>query len=283
MNYDTIIYEIEGPLAWITLNRPDKLNAINPAMVQELKSAMDRAQLNEEVRVIVLKGEGRAFCAGLDLETRIGKDLESEEDAAALKEELKACFDMIMLFWDSPKPTVSAVHTYCIGAGMELAVACDITVAAHECRFGSPEVLFGSGVVAMLLPFVVGPKRAKEILLTGNDRITSEQAAEWGLINRAVGENKLIRRARRVALEIARNDQLAVRITKQAINNTMEIGSMREAMKHALDLEFAIESTQTETSHEFHQILKKHGFRAALDWRENKLGHYGQVMRHEIG
>lgn len=283
MKYDTVIYETEGPLAWITLNRPDKLNAINPAMVQELRSAMDRAQLDDEVRVILLKGEGRAFCAGLDLETRIGKDLESEADSAALKEELKACFDMIMLFWDSPKPTVSAVHTYCIGAGMELALACDITVAAHECRFGSPEVLFGSGVVAMLLPFIVGPKRAKEILLTGNDRITSEQAAEWGLINRAVGEAKLLRRARRLALEIARNDQLAVRITKQAINNTMEIGSMRDAMKHALDLEFAIETTQTETSHEFHEILKKHGFRAALEWRENKLGHYGQVMRHEIG
>lgn len=283
MKYDTVIYETEGPLAWITLNRPDKLNAINPAMVQELRSAMDRAQLDDEVRVILLKGEGRAFCAGLDLETRIGKDLENEADGAALKEELKACFDMIMLFWDSPKPTVSAVHTYCIGAGMELALACDITVAAHECRFGSPEVLFGSGVVAMLLPFIVGPKRAKEILLTGNDRITSEQAAEWGLINRAVGEAKLLRRARRLALEIARNDQLAVRITKQAINNTMEIGSMRDAMKHALDLEFAIETTQTETSHEFHEILKKHGFRAALEWRENKLGHYGQVMRHEIG
>jgi len=283
MNYDTIIYETEGPLAWITLNRPDKLNSINQPMVNELRSAMDRAQLNDEVRVIVLKGEGRAFCAGLDLETRIGQDMESDEDVAALKAELKACFDMIMLFWDSPKPTVAAVHTYCLGAGMELAVACDITVAARECRFGSPEVLFGSGIVAMLLPFVVGPKRAKEILLTGNDRITSEQAAEWGLVNRVVGEAKLIRRARRVALEIARNDQLAVRITKQAINNTMEIGSMRDAMKHALELEFAIESTQTETSHEFHEILKKHGFRAALEWRENKLGHYGQVMRHEIG
>ena len=134
MNYETITYETEGPLAWISLNRPDKLNAINPAMVVELKSALDRAQLNDEVRVILLKGEGRAFCAGLDLETRIGKDLESEEEAEALKAELRDYFDMIMRFWDSPKPTVSAVHTYCIGAGMELALACDITLAAHECQ-----------------------------------------------------------------------------------------------------------------------------------------------------
>lgn len=283
MNYETITYETEGPLAWLSLNRPEKLNAINPTMVAELKSAMDRAQLNDEIRVIVLKGEGRAFCAGLDLQTRIGKNLENDEEQEALKTELRECFDMIVRLWDSPKPTVAAVHTYCIGAGMELALACDITIAAHECRFGSPEVLFGSGVVAMLLPHIVGPKRAKEILLTGNDRITSEQAAAWGMINRAVGEGKLLRRAKRIALEIARNDQLAVRVTKQAINNSMEIGSMREAMKHSLDLEFAIETTKTETSQEFHEILQKHGFRAALEWRENKLGHYGQVMRHEIG
>jgi enoyl-CoA hydratase len=283
MNYETITYETEGPLAWITLNRPEKLNAINQVMIDELKSATDRAQINDEVRVIVLKGSGRAFCAGLDLETRFGQDTTSDEDKEALKAELRDCFDMILRFWDSPKPTVSAVHTYCLGAGMELAMACDITLAAHECRFGSPEVLFGSGIVTMLLPFICGPKRAKEILLTGNDRITSEQAADWGLINRAVGEDKLVRRARRVALEIARNDQLAVRITKQAINASMEIGVMRDALKHALELEFAIETTQTEASHEFHEILRKDGFRAALEWRENKLGHYGQVMRHEIG
>ena len=283
MNYETISYETEGPIAWITLDRPEKLNAINQAMAAELMAATDRAQLNDEVKVIVLKGEGRAFSAGLDLEPRITQDLSSEAGKERVKAELKNVFDLTMRFWDSPKPTVAAVHTYCMGAGMELALACDITIAAHDCRFGSPEVLYGSGAIALMLPYVCGPKRAKEILLTGTDRITTEQAVEWGLVNRAVKEKNLVKRARECALEIARNDKLAVQVTKQAINAAMEIGSMRDALKHALELEMAIETTETPASHEFDEILRTQGFHAALEWREEKLGHHGQVMRHEIG
>ena len=96
-------------------------------------------------------------------------------------------------------------------------------------------------------------------------------------------EKKLIQRARELAHEIARNDRLAVQISKQAINTAMEIGSMREALKHALELEMAIETTETPASKEFDEILRTQGIRAALEWREDKLGHHGRVMRHEIG
>ncbi len=283
MKFENIIYETEGPIAWITLNRPEKLNAINQAMVAELKSAMDRAQLNDDIRVIVLRGKGRAFSAGFDLEADSRPGLTREEEVAAMKKELHNDFDMIMRFWDSPKPTIAAVHTYCIGGALELAVACDITIAARDCRFGEPEVQFGSGIVAMLLPYICGPKRAKEILLTGNDRITSEQAEAWGLVNRVVNPKKLVERARELALEISRNDQLAVRITKQAINTSFEIGRMRDALKHALELDIAIESTETDESREFNEILREKGAKAAIEWRAHRLGHTGQVKRHEIG
>ena len=166
---------------------------------------------------------------------------------------------------------------------MELAIACDITIAATGCRFGEPEVKFGSGAVAMILPYICGPKRAKEILLTGNDRISSEQAEAWGLINRVVKPENLVNRAREIALEIARNDQLAVRITKQAINKTYEFGKMRNALKHALELDIAIESTETEESRRFNEILKNEGAKAAIDWRDRQLGHTGQVKTHETG
>ena len=283
MSFETIIYETEGPLAWITLNRPDKLNAINSTMVSELKQAMDRAQLNEEVRDILLKGKGRAFSAGFDLEVETGSDLTPEQQLAALKEELYSDFDVIMQFWDSPKPTISAVHGYCLGGALEMAVACDLTVAATGCRFGEPEVKIGSGIVAMLLPFVVGPKRAREMLLTGNDRINSEQAEAWGLVNRVVKLDYLEDEARSLALEIARNDELAVRITKQAINNSFEIGRMRDALKHALELDVVIEQTETEESRQFNEILKEKGVKAAIEWREGQLIGTGKVKRHEIG
>ena len=164
-----------------------------------------------------------------------------------------------------------------------MAVACDLTVAATGCRFGEPEVKIGSGIVAMLLPFVVGPKRAREMLLTGNDRINSEQAEAWGLVNRVVKLDYLEDEARSLALEIARNDELAVRITKQAINNSFEIGRMRDALKHALELDVVIEQTETEESRQFNEILREKGVKAAIEWREGQLIGTGQVKRHEIG
>ena len=283
MDFTTIRCEREGPLFWITLNRPDKLNAISQTMVAELNRALDEGERDEQVRVILVKGEGRAFSAGFDLEPGAADDLTREEEVAALRKELRDDFDLIMRFWDSPKPTIAAVHTYCIGAGLELALACDLTIAAHDCRFGAPEVLYGSGVVTLLLPYFCGPKRAKEILLTGADRISTEQALDWGLVNRAVQEKNLVKRARELALDIARNDRLAVQIAKQSINASMEIGSMRDSLKHALDLVMVLETTATPASREFDEILRTEGVHAALEWREDKLGHHGRVMRHEIG
>jgi enoyl-CoA hydratase len=283
MKFEAIIYEKEGPLAWNTLNRPEKLNAITQQMAAEILLATDKAQCDDEVRVIILKGAGRAFSAGFDLEIDEKPDLTEEEKLQELKSELHSDFDLIMRFWHSPKPTIAAVHTYCLGGAMELAIACDITIAATGCRFGEPEVKFGSGAVAMILPYICGPKRAKEILLTGNDRISSEQAEAWGLINRVVKPENLEQRAREIALEIARNDQHAVRITKQAINKTYEFGKMRNALKHALELDIAIESTETEESRQFNEILRREGVKAAIDWRDRQLGYTGHVKTHETG
>jgi len=271
MNFETVRYEIEGPLAWITLNRPDKLNAISKTMLTELNSALDLAEGDDRVRVIVLRGEGRAFSAGFDLEADTSVERTRDEELAALKAELYDDFDLIMRFWDSPKPTLAAVHGYCLGGALELAIACDLTIAATGCRFGEPEVKFGSGIVALLLPYVCGPKRAKEMLLTGNDRIDSEQAEAWGMVTRVVEADILISEAETLARSIAANDQLAVRLTKQAVNRAYEIGRMREALKHALELDITIESTETEESRAFNEILKNEGPRAAITWRDEKI------------
>jgi enoyl-CoA hydratase len=271
MAFETLIYEHDGALAWIALNRPDKLNAISKPMLAELNSALDLAEADEQVRVIVLRGEGRAFSAGFDLEPD-STDRTPEEAAESLKRELYEDFDLIMRLWDSPKPTLAAVHGYCLGGALELAIACDLTIAAAGCRFGEPEVKFGSGIVALLLPYVCGPKRAKEMLLTGNDRIDSARAEAWGLVTRVVEPDALRDEARTLARSIAANDQLAVRLTKQAVNRSYEIGKMREALKEALELNIVIETTETEESRTFNEILKKDGARAAIAWRDRRLG-----------
>jgi len=271
--YQLIRYSVDGPLARISLNRPDKLNAINAAMIAELNQALDRAEADEAVRVILLTGEGRAFSAGFDLDS--GPEQEAGADVSALqsavREELTTDFNIIMRFWDCPKPTIAAVHTYCLGSAMEMAVACDITLAAQGCRFGAPEVKFGSGIVALVLPWLCGPKKAKELLLTGNDRVTSEQAEAWGLVNRVVEAGQLLEAARALAMEIVQNDQLAVRLTKQAINRSMEAAGMRRALLEALETDIEIECTETEESRRFNEIRKSEGTRAAIAWRAGQV------------
>ncbi|MEP5766185.1 MAG: enoyl-CoA hydratase/isomerase family protein [Halieaceae bacterium] len=237
-------YELLDNVATITLARPEKLNAINPPMVEELHQALDLAEADEQVRAIVLTGAGRAFCAGFDLEV---EDPSGENSVGFWREELQRDFDIIMRFWDSPKPTVAAVHSYCLGSGMEMAVACDITVAAEGCRLGAPEVKFGSGIVALILPWLIGPKAAKELLLTGDDRVDAERALALGLVNRVVPLEQLEAEAMRFAREMAGNDLTAVRLTKQAINRSYQIMGMPQALAEALELDAIVESTPTES------------------------------------
>ena len=270
----TVLYSVDGPIACLTLNRPDKLNAVNKAMLGDLNAALDQAEASEQVRVIIVEGAGRAFSAGFDLDMGVGDELHNatlEQTREIMRRELRHDFDLIMRFWDSPKITIAAVHGFCLGSAMEIALACDLTVSSNDCRFGAPEVQFGSGIVALLLPWFCGPKRAKELLLTGTDKVTAQQAEDWGLVNRVVAADELQAKARELALSIAQNDQLAVRLTKQAINRGFDTAGMRQALLDALELDVEIESTETEESKAFNDRMEKDGIRAAIAWRRSQF------------
>jgi len=261
-----VLYERRGAVAHLTLNRPDKLNAINVAMIEALGHALDRAEADDEVRVVLLTGAGKAFSAGfdLDMETAVAEGAPSRD---AVRRALENDFRIIMRFWDSPKVTIAAAHRYCLGSAMELAIACDLTIASDDCLFGAPEVRFGSGIVAMLLPWLAGPKRAKQMLLRGDDRVPATAARDMGLVNEVVAAEALLETARAHAERIAANDWLAVKLTKQAINRSLDIAGMREALRHALELDVEIESTDTPEKREFDAIMKRDGAKAALAWR----------------
>jgi enoyl-CoA hydratase len=262
---ETVLYERRGPIAIVTLNRPDKLNAVNSTMVTELGETLDAVEADDRVRVVVLCGAGRAFSAGFDLDMGEGSGIDF------VRTELRKDFDIIMRFWDFPKPTVAAVHTYCLGSGMEMAVACDITIAAEGCRFGAPEVKFGSGIVALILPWVIGLKQAKELLLTGDDKVSSERALALGLVNRVVPEDRYLDEALAVARTISANDRIAVTMTKQAINRGAEIMGMRQGLLQGLEIGAIAEESETPESREFNEILENEGAKAALAWQEARL------------
>jgi enoyl-CoA hydratase len=264
---DLVQSERRGAVALLTLNRPDKLNAINEAMIGALDAALDAAEADDAVRAIVVAGNGRAFSAGFDLD--VGPAA-GKPDPADVRRALENDFRIILRFWDSPKPTVAAVHGYCLGSSLELAVACDLTVAAEDCRFGEPEVKFGSGIVALLLPWLAGPKAAKYLLLTGEDRASAAEMQAMGLVNRVVPAATLLEEAISLAQRVAANDAQAVRLTKRAINRSLDIGGMRQALLAALEVDVHIETHETAESREFNEIVQREGAKAAIAWRAGK-------------
>jgi enoyl-CoA hydratase len=241
-----IDYVADGAIARIRLNRPKKLNAINAEMLDGLTAALDCAESDQDIRVVLLSGEGRAFSAGFDLD--IGTPAAGVSLAEHTRRELRRDFDLIMRFWDCPKPTIAAVHGYCLGSSMEITAVCDITIAADDCLFGAPEVRFGSGIVCLVLPWVIGLKQAKELLLTGDDKVDALRAASMGLINKVVPADRLMTEADAIALRIAANNELAVRLTKRAIHRSVEIAGLRDALDQALQLDLEIETASAAKS-----------------------------------
>ena len=169
MNSEEIIkVEQDSSIAILTFNRPTVLNAFNNEMMERTIQKVNALNNDDTVNAILVRGEGRAFSPGFDLKAAAERKMNNVND---WEKQLKLQFDFIMQFWHSPKPTIAAVHGYCLAGAFELALACDITIAAKTTKFGEPEVRFGTGIVAMLLPWITGPKQAKEILLTGEDQL----------------------------------------------------------------------------------------------------------------
>ena len=261
----SLTYEVNGPVAVLTLNRPDKLNAIDTAMMAEMNAAMDQAEEDHSIRAIVVKANGKSFSAGFDLDDEVWSSDKDEDIRAALQND----FDTIMRFWDSPKPTIACVQGYCLGGAMELALSCDLTVASSCALFGEPEVSIASGIVVLNLPWLTGPKLAKEILLCADKRIPAQRIYEMGLINRVVDLENLESTGIEFAETIAANDMMSVAITKKAINKTMEISGMRSALNDASEANMLLETTDYDEKTEFYDILKKEGIKAALEWRRS--------------
>ncbi|MSO93851.1 MAG: enoyl-CoA hydratase/isomerase family protein [Rhodospirillales bacterium] len=258
----------EGPVGVITLNRPEALNALNAALMKEVTAALAGFTAAPEIRAIVLHGAGRAFSAGFDLKESASRNIEGVEAWRAV---LQYDFDFLMQFWDCPKPTIAAVHGYCLAGAFELALSCDLTVAAEGTRFGEPEVRFGSSIVALLLPWFVGPKAAKELLLTGNDRIDAARALQLGIVNHVVPAGQELAKAMELALDMAAAAPLSVALTKRAINRTYEMQNMRQALLAGLDTSNMIEAGAGPERTEFNRIRKEQGLKAAIEWRDARF------------
>ena len=268
MTYDHIRVEIEGPVASLVFARPQVLNAFNNEAMDECRAALRDVAEDDRVRAVLVRGEGRAFSAGFDMKAAAERDMSTVDH---IRRQMERQFDFIMAFWDCPKPTIALVHGFCMAGAFEVALACDITVAAEGTRFGEPEVRFGTGIVAMLLPWAVLPKHAKEMLLTGNDKMDAARAHAIGIVNHVVPEAELTAFGRRMARDIAAAAGPSVFFTKRAMNRTYEIMGMREALRASLDIDVILNATPSAEKSEFQRLRKEQGLKAALAWRDSRF------------
>ena len=257
-----------GPVRRLTMNRPGALNALNAALVDAISDAIAAGAADPDVRVMILRGAGRAFCAGYDLnEDAAGGVL----DAAHWHQELERSTARMFEIHDCPKPVIASVRSYCLAGGTDLMLACDLAVASDDAFFGYVDVRFGSGVVSMFLPWVIGVRRAKELLFTGEDRISADEALRLGLVNRVVPAGELDDATLALAEEIAKNEPFVIQTTKRAANRAWDVAGFRAAMTANTELDVMIETANLPARDEFRRITQEEGLKAAIAWRDRRF------------
>jgi len=230
MEFETVIYDKKDQVAVVTLNRPKVLNAMNKQLWLDLREAFLAARADDEVRVVILTGQGRAFSTGADLKDSKDRTLGQYRDY------LNHLQEMSRLILRFEKPTIAAVNGYALGSGYELALACDLRVAAEGARFGSPEAKVSSSVTGgamRLLPLLVGPGKAKELLFT-SETIDGREALRIGLVNQVVGDDRLMPAALEMARKIVPNSAFSIRLIKKGVDMAPEV-SLEALMDYEIE------------------------------------------------
>ena len=213
-----VLYDVDGRVATLTLNRPDHLNTINDALVEDLRAALAIAWGDDGVHAIRLKGAGRAFCAGYD----IGWGVETTPpDPIADLDLMSGFVDAYMLLWRSPKPVIAQVHGYCVGGGTDFALCSDLIVCSEDCRIGYPPARVWGSPTTMMWTYRLGLERSKRLLLTG-DALDGRRAVEWGLASEAVPEAELDAAGSALAERVARLPRSQLRMMKLLVNQVIE-------------------------------------------------------------
>ena len=220
-----MLYERDGAVATLTLSRPERLNAIVPELIDDLEAALDRAEADDAIRVVRLRGAGRAFCAGYDIGWGAESMQEAEAggpwDPIADQRMMSRYVRAYMRLWRSPRPVIAQVHGFCVGGGTDLALCSDLIVCAEDARIGYPPArVWGSPTTAMWI-YRLGAERAKRLLLTG-DALDGRRAVEWGLASECAPEAELDAAAAALAARVAQLPANQAQMMKLLVNQAYD-------------------------------------------------------------
>jgi enoyl-CoA hydratase len=271
MDFSSLLYETQGRIARITLNRPERLNAIDSKMPREIRQAVERANEDDGVHVIIVAGAGRAFCAGYDLKAfaeRRGEWSQETMPWDAMKDYrgMKRNTDDFFSLWRSYKPTICKVQGYAVAGGSDIALCCDVVVMAENARIGyMPARVWGCPTTAMWV-FRLGAEKAKRMLLTG-DTIDGKTAAAWGLVYEAVPTADLDRTVDALAERMAGVPKNHLMMQKLMINQAYE--NMGLANTQMIATLFDGITRHSSEGFWFKRYAEEHGFHAAVEWRDS--------------
>ena len=264
MNYECITTRVEGEkVGIITLNRPKALNALNDQLMDELGHALKGFDADPAIGCMVITGSEKAFAAGADI-TAMAKFTFADAYKG----------DFITRNWETirsiRKPVIAAVSGFALGGGCELAMMCDITVAADDALFGEPEIRFSNAGPAIVMPWFIGLKKARELLYLG-DMIDATAALDLGMINKIVPAADLPVAGLKFAKRLSLISPEALYLTKLSINRGAEAAGFRSAVNVGVDVVSMLYAARTEMGAKFKEITLKEGLRAALNWRGNQF------------
>ncbi len=266
MSDAAVLYETQDKISIITLNRPAKLNPINDELRHGLIEAYGRADDDPATSVVVLRAAGRSFCAGYDISTGAASKDPWRHDALKWHAHLAKSLEFEMIPWYMRKPVIASVQGHALGGGCEITLFCDMTIAADNALFGEPEVRFSDVGPAIVMPWIVGYKKARELLYFG-DMIDAKTALDLGMVNRVVPLAELEAQTLKFARKLALISPEALYATKLAISRGADVAGFRNALQAGLDMMGPLYAAKSEVGLKFTDMTRKEGLGAALRWR----------------
>lgn len=260
---------VQDRLGWIVFSRPEKLNALNPELFDEFTAALRELTADDRVRCILVRGEGRAFSVGFDV-NREHDDLRGKDRVTALEDwiHLRANIERWLDVWRCPKPVIAAVHGYCMGLATQLAVCCDLTVVAEDAVIGWPSLPLGGGLLGIVSLWLIGPKKARELSYTAGAKLTGTEAAALGWANYAVPAQEVIPKATALAERIAKTPPDLLRLKKHALNRIMDVQGFSEAV--TFGAEFDAIAHDSRGMAEISAKVRELGLKEAIAWFERE-------------
>lgn len=266
---ELVLRRTEDRISVVTLNRPEKLNALTMDMRLDLERVLTEADEDPDTSVIVLNAEGRSFCVGFDVGGH-SSPRPWRHDALKYHQRLSTSMRALSTPWRLRKPVIASVQGHALGGGCELSLFCDVTIAADNAVFGEPEILFSQVGPAIIMSLTIGHKRARELIYLG-EKIDATTALSLGIVNRVVPADELQQATMKYARRMTLIAPEALAAAKLAISRGAEAQGLQNALNAGLDVFAPLYAATTEVGRQFDEIRARDGLKAALDWRKSQF------------